>query len=65
MTQIPDAPWVRDAELYGAQDYPEPVCPICGKEATWAYYDSDGNLLGCDCCITRKSAEDCDEFYKG
>ena len=64
MTQIPDAPWVREAEMFGEPDYPEPICPICGAEAEYAYYDSEDNLLGCDNCITRLRAEYCKEFFK-
>ena len=30
---IPDAPWIRDAELNGMPggEDPEPTCPICGR----------------------------------
>ena len=61
---IPDAPWIRDAELHGMPEAPEPVCPICGKvPEDFAYYDPSGDLIGCDQCIRREYAEDCHEFY--
>ena len=50
---IPDAPWIRDAEINGYQvgDDVELYCPCCGKEAVSYYLDSDDNILGCDECI--------------
>lgn len=62
---IPDAPWIRDAERNGMPDAPEPVCPVCGwVPDEFAYYDpKSGDVIGCDRCIRRKWAEDCKEFY--
>ena len=58
MTQIPDAPWIREAEMYG---YPEPKpvkCPVCGEECETIYMDFDRNVFGCDECILKKDAWD-------
>ena len=50
---IPDAPWIRDAELngYPAGEDVELLCPCCGKEAESYYLDSDDNIIGCEECI--------------
>lgn len=49
--EILDAPWIREAERFGGDDWPDPQCPICYDEPTVAYYTADGDELGCDCCI--------------
>lgn len=53
MMQIPDAPWIRDAELngYPSADDDNTDCPCCGKEAEIYYLDKDDNIIGCDECI--------------
>ena len=59
MQDLPDAPWIREAEMYGYPPYdegPEPVCPICGKECETIYLDKDGEEVGCDVCIRTKDA---------
>lgn len=62
---VPDAPWVRMAETYGAPYYgstePEEdihfVCPVCGAEDPEDFVvDRDGDVIGCDCCCRRKDA---------
>ena len=56
MNDLPDAPWVRDAELNG---YPsdDPVhCPICGEECDTIFYDKNGEIFGCEQCIQKKDA---------
>ena len=65
MEQIPDAPYIREAEMYGMPPYdddPEPTCPICGKECETIYTDKDGEAFGCNECVTLWEAyEWCDE----
>ena len=46
MYDIPDAPWIRDAEINGM---PEPED---------FYFDTNGDLVGCSDCITRRDAYD-------
>ena len=56
MIQIPDAPWIRDAERYG---YPEPdpvKCPCCGEECETIYMDQCGTVFACDVCLDHKDA---------
>ena len=36
------------------QKYPE--CPICGCEAEEFYFDFNGNIVGCDVCISTQDA---------
>ena len=33
-----------------------PLCPVCGKECDTVYLDLDGEVAGCDRCITLKDA---------
>lgn len=53
MPQIPDAPWIRDAEMYGypENEVPDPVCPCCGYQEPEQIYLMDGDAIGCDHCI--------------
>ena len=56
MEQLPDAPWIRDAELNG---YPsnDPVrCPFCGEECDTIYADMYGNVFACDQCLIEQDA---------
>lgn len=60
MEQLPDAPWIRDAELNGvgpAEDPPK--CPVCGEECEEIYETKEyGEVLGCDRCILIRDAWD-------
>ena len=56
MQQIPDAPWIRDAEQNGMPS-PDPVeCPECGKECETVYLDPSGYCIGCDRCLRAKDS---------
>ena len=56
--QIPDAPWIRDAELNGVPFDDEPVyCPLCGAEDPEKLYKIDGEIIGCSECV-----EECDPY---
>lgn len=68
MQDLPDAPWIRDVEMYGMPPYdddPDPICPVCGKECETIYLD-DGciNVVGCDNCIRTMDAYDWFEEQK-
>ena len=53
---LPDAPWIRDAELNGPPE-PEPVyCPVCGEDCSEIFFDQSGNVVGCDYCVSKKDA---------
>ena len=56
--QIPDAPYIRDAELFGMYDGPEvtPVCPVCGALGPDDFYEQDGEIIGCSECVKCKDA---------
>ena len=59
MQDLPDAPWIREAEMYGMPPYddgPDPVCPICGKECEMIYMDQNGTEVGCEHCIRTTDA---------
>lgn len=56
MERIPDAPWIRDAELNGYPS-PDPVnCPVCGDEA-YTFYLQDGIVIGCEHCVSEVDAD--------
>lgn len=59
MHDLPDAPWIRDAETNGIPFVPQPGCPVCGCEHPETYYLSGYHeIIGCDRCI--KAVEACD-----
>lgn len=53
MMQIPDAPWIRDAEQNGIPEAPGVYCPICyAKNPDYFYTDKTGvDVIGCDECV--------------
>ena len=55
---IPDAPWIRDAELNGVGPDDKPViCPVCGAECEEIYESREyGEVFGCDQCILIRDA---------
>lgn len=60
LNDLPDAPWIREAELYGAPGYDdEPIyCPVCGAEDPEDFIIADGDVIGCECCTKRVNAWD-------
>ena len=54
--QIPDADYIRDAEMNGMPS-PDPVdCPVCGERCETIYLNCYRDVLGCDRCIKTKEA---------
>ena len=64
MEQVPDAPWIRDAELNGYPSTDPVECPICGDECEEIYSDMYGNVFGCDRCIISQDAYEWKEEQK-
>ena len=56
MEQIPDAPYIREAEMYGMPPYETPICPICGEECETIYFGPHGNVFACNKCIQEQDA---------
>lgn len=56
MEQIPDAPWIRDAENNGVGSFDQPICPVCGEECETIYADMYGNVFACDQCLIEQDA---------
>lgn len=56
MNDITDAPYIRDAELYGMDDGPEIEwkCPVCGADCPDDLYIQNGEVIGCSECIRCK-----------
>ena len=38
------------------KDYDLPVCPVCGEETDTYYKNENGEIVGCDNCITAVDA---------
>ena len=52
MQQLPDAPWIRDAERNGYPEAPDVHCPVCGEDCERVYI-FDGDVIACDRCYDR------------
>ncbi|MBP5727105.1 MAG: hypothetical protein J6Y48_08550 [Clostridia bacterium] len=54
---IPDAPYIREAELYGMPGPEEIECPCCGKLCKKIYTEaSDWEAIGCENCIKERES---------
>lgn len=58
MTQIPDAPWIQEAERLGYPPYDTVKCPICGEECDTIYIDNAGDACGCENCVGARDSYD-------
>ena len=56
MSGIPDAPYIREAEMYGMLPYETVKCPCCGEECETIYADQYGNVFACDKCLMSQDA---------
>lgn len=59
MTELLDAPRIREAETYGIPDIEDaPVkCPVCGNPDVEDFWiDINDNICGCNDCMKRKDA---------
>lgn len=56
MTDIPDAPWIRDAEINGVPDSDPVICPVCDEECEDIYLDRNGDVCGCEHCMRIRDA---------
>lgn len=57
--EVPDAPWIREAEMYGPDDTEDilVICPSCGvRDPDDFYFDRCGNICGCSECMARRDA---------
>ena len=63
MAEIPDAPWIRQAEMYGVPDNditPDIIdCPVCGKACS-TIYAKWPDVFGCENCV---DVWDADEWW--
>ncbi len=60
MMNLPDAPWIRDAEINGMPDAETIYCPVCGAEDPEEFYtdETKTDVIGCECCMRRVNAYD-------
>ena len=56
MTQLADAPWIREAEMFGPPEGDDIYCPVCGEENPEKFFTVNGEVLGCDCCVQTEDA---------
>lgn len=56
--QLPDAPYIRDAEVNGMPEAEHYYCPICDGEDPETFYVLDGQIVGCDMCTASVDAWD-------
>ena len=49
---------IPDYRLEPPAPKPIPACPYCGKECDTVYLDADGDIVGCDQCISMADAYD-------
>ena len=56
MMQIPDAPWIREAETNGVPDDDPVFCPVCDEECETIYKDNFGEVFGCEHCISTQES---------
>ena len=58
MNDLPDAPWIREAEQFGVPEGPVPTCPCCGEECDNYFTDGSGDIIGCENCVRKVDAYD-------
>lgn len=59
MTQLADAPWIKQTELFGPDEEEEIEysCPVCGESQPETFvFDRSGDIVGCNCCCHFKNA---------
>ena len=63
---IPDHPVIQNMERTGYPDGKEPTyphCPVCSAECDTIYKNSDGDIVGCDECISTADAWEAEECF--
>lgn len=63
-----DHPVIENCERTGYPDGKEPeypICPMCGRECEDIFFSADAEILGCDECVTSKTAWDVEECFPG
>ena len=61
---LPDAPDIRQAELFGIDEGQDVYCPICGEENPEWFYEADGEIIGCSECVHAVDPFDWMERYQ-
>ena len=58
---VGDDPIVRSLDMTGLppwNDGREPECPVCGEACDTLYYNKNGDVVGCNECVTAYDAWD-------
>lgn len=64
---LPDHPVIRNMEMTGYPNGSEPEyphCPVCSAECDEVYKAKDGTIVGCDMCLQRLNAWQCDSCFQ-
>lgn len=56
-------PTITRMEALGLE-LPDPRCPLCG-DICEVIYRSDGEVIGCDNCISSEPANECSDCFGG
>lgn len=68
MTDLPDAPWIVEAETWGMPEAKPVFCPVCNAEDPgWFYFTRNvaggmRDVIGCSECVDRVPLEDAAEL---
>ena len=47
---------VSDMGYYDPPEQKYPTCPVCGCDAETFFFDFNGNICGCDACVSTRNA---------
>lgn len=61
---LPDAPWIRDAEINGMPTAEDVECPCCGQVAE-KFFIIGGEVVGCENCVEEVDAYEWEEEHHG
>lgn len=57
---VPDAPWIREAEMFGypPNDDPPVICPVCGAECETVFFSDVRwkDIVACNKCLREQDA---------
>jgi len=65
--QVPDAPWIREAERDGYPTADAVVCPVCGANCETVYWSHTNwkEIIACNKCLREQDAYEWIEEQKG
>lgn len=55
--EIPDADYIREAEMFGDPHCPDVYCPVCGEKCE-TIYAVGSDVFGCEHCVDVMDSDD-------